>query len=135
LGVYVITHYSESDFKAVLNDKNMQCLDTILETEHIFRFLRIQYLLVGDLYKLARKLSLPEFQNLLVKGEDTPLTYEESQQRQSLIDQLSADSLGFDPLYLSKAISLIKPAPKGSINKDEVDALWESASTTDNLEF
>ena len=127
------THYSENDFRSVLNDKNMQNLDIILETEHIFRFLRIQYLLVGDLYKLTRKLNLPEFQNLLVKGDDSPLTYEETQKRQALIDKLSLVPLEFDPLNLPKAISLIRPKPTSVIDINKVDTLWGSA--TENLEF
>ena len=127
------THYSESDFKSVLNDKNMQNLDIILETEHVFRFLRTQYLLVGDLYKLTRKLHLPEFQNLLVKGDDDPLTYEETQQRQTFLDKLSLDSLEFDPLYLPKAVSLLRTKPTNGIDMNEIDTLWDSA--TDNLEF
>lgn len=102
------TDYSECDFESALKNKPISCLDMVMETEHIFRFLRAQYLLVGQMYSLYRKLTLPKFQELLVKHEDIALSEIEKTDRTSMIRQLEEHNPRFDPFYLPKAKALIQ---------------------------
>jgi hypothetical protein len=98
-------HYSENDFKPFFYNIDQKMFNLALEIEESFRFLRMQYLLVGDIYKLARKLELSQYQKLLIK-ENAELNDDEIKLKDYCLKSLCAEAPKFNPLNLPKSISL-----------------------------
>tara|TARA_R110002072_G_scaffold301462_1_gene481236 strand:+ start:17088 stop:17807 length:720 start_codon:yes stop_codon:yes gene_type:complete len=104
-------HYSIHDLKPHFYNIDHKMYDLAIQVEEGFRKLRIEYLLLGEAYKLARKLSLPDFQELLI-SDDIDLSTEDSELKQRYFETLSDDDTRFNALNLPKSVSLLNYTSK-----------------------
>jgi len=104
-------HYSVHDLKPHFYKSDHKMYDLAIQVEEGFRKLRTEYLLIGESYKLARKFTLPDFQELLI-SEDINLSAEESELKQRYLENLSDVNTRFNTLNLPKSASLLNYTSK-----------------------
>jgi len=113
------THYSERDFASLLNGGAMSFLPRIMETEHQLRFLREQYLAVGDLFSISRAFQLSERHRLLSMAESEHTDKEQIEKYKKL--KLQVENGEIDPLQLPKKLSLFEPSDQ-FLTEEELEA-------------
>ena len=107
--------FTKNDFKRALNAANYDCMEKILEAEHVMRFLRMQSELVSKMYVVSRAIRpKTELQELLGKDGVNDSTNADLERLNELKDQIENGQNNFDPLGLPKEQKLVTFAEQNS---------------------